>query len=230
VTADNPSLSTNAPRAAERPSALTSKGKRALDIAGAFVLLLASLPLWLVAGVLIAGTSAGPVLFRQQRVGAGGRVFTLYKFRTMHAGAPEEVHREYVTELITNGGRARADAGAAYKLAHDRRVTGVGRILRRYSLDEVPQLLNVLRGEMSLVGPRPPLEYEVAHYEPWQRLRLEVRPGMTGLWQVSGRNRLTHDRMCQLDVEYIESWSLALDLRIIAKTPWVMFVDAGGAA
>jgi lipopolysaccharide/colanic/teichoic acid biosynthesis glycosyltransferase len=121
------------------------------------------------------------------------------------------------------------DVGASYKLPRDQRVTAIGRILRKLSLDEVPQLINVLRGEMSIVGPRPPLRYEVENYEPWQLGRLAVRPGITGLWQVSGRNRLSFAEMCELDLQYIRSWSLRSDLSIMVRTPWVMLVDAGGA-
>ncbi len=119
--------------------------------------------------------------------------------------------------------------GAAYKLRRDGRITGIGRFMRKLSLDELPQLLNVLRGEMSIVGPRPPLRYEVENYEGWQMARLAVRPGITGLWQVSGRNRLSFAEMCRLDIEYINSWNLRRDFSIMLRTPWVMLVDAGGA-
>jgi lipopolysaccharide/colanic/teichoic acid biosynthesis glycosyltransferase len=122
-----------------------------------------------------------------------------------------------------------AEERAIYKLQDDPRVTRVGRLLRTTSLDEVPQLINVLMGDMSLVGPRPPLEYEVAKYEPWQVERLTVRPGITGLWQVSGRNRLTYREMCEIDIRYARSWTFAGDLKIALRTPWAMWVDRGGA-
>jgi lipopolysaccharide/colanic/teichoic acid biosynthesis glycosyltransferase len=214
-----------------RPVALASPAKRALDIVFSVVLLTITSPIWLVAAVLIKATSPGPVLFRQQRVGVGGRTFTCYKFRTMHHGASDEPHRELVTRMLSVvGSPSRAADGRPYKLHGDHRVIGVGRWLRHTSLDELPQLLNVLRGEMSIVGPRPAVPYEVDHYEDWQYERLAVRPGITGLWQVSGRNRLTFQEMCTLDIQYIHGWSLSRDLLIMLRTPWVMFVDGGGAS
>jgi lipopolysaccharide/colanic/teichoic acid biosynthesis glycosyltransferase len=215
----------------EAPAALTSISKRALDLVAATLLLLIFSPIWLVVAIVIKVTSPGPVIFRQQRIGAGGVPFTVLKFRTMRHGSPDDAHRDFVTRFIL--GEVSDDQhpdGAAYKLNGDARITSVGRMLRKLSIDEVPQLLNVIRGDMSLVGPRPPLAYEVDHYEPWQLERLTVRPGITGLWQVSGRNRLTHDQMCKLDIEYVRSWSLAKDLQIMVRTPWVMLVDGGGAA
>lgn len=209
------------------PLARTSLTKRAIDITVAALLLIGLSPLWALTCLLIRLTSRGPVIFRQERVGAGGQAFTLLKFRTMRVDASDETHRDFVTQYIL--GSMALTAGGAYKLRRDARVTAIGRILRKFSIDEVPQLLNVLRGEMSIVGPRPPLAYEVAHYEPWQMERLAVRPGITGLWQTSGRNRLTHDEMCRLDVEYVHSWSVLGDLAIMLRTPWVMLVDSGGA-
>ncbi|HEY7525920.1 MAG TPA: sugar transferase [Candidatus Limnocylindria bacterium] len=210
-----------------RPEALTAVRKRAVDIAAAGVLLLAFSPLWLLCALLIKLTSRGPVIFRQERIGAGQRPFTVYKFRTMRVDTSDAIHRDFVTRYIL--GSLSLDAGASYKLPRDHRITAIGRILRKLSLDEVPQLVNVLRGEMSIVGPRPPLRYEVENYEPWQLGRLAVRPGVTGLWQVSGRNRLSFAEMCELDLQYIQSWSLRKDLAIMVRTPWVMLVDAGGA-
>jgi lipopolysaccharide/colanic/teichoic acid biosynthesis glycosyltransferase len=145
----------------------------------------------------------------------------------MRVGEPDAEHRDFVTSFIL--GTLTLDDGAAYKLPRDRRITAIGRVLRKLSVDEVPQLVNVLRGEMSIVGPRPPLAYEVEHYQPSQLERLTVRPGITGLWQVSGRNRLSFERMCVLDIEYIRNWSVGLDLLIMFRTPWVMLVDGGGA-
>lgn len=213
--------------AVDVPEALTSVRKRALDIAFAALLLVAFSPLWVLCSILIKLTSRGPVIFRQERVGVAGERFTLYKFRTMRVGAPDTVHRDFVTRYIL--GAFTPDGSDAYKLSRDERVTAIGRILRKLSIDEVPQLVNVLRGEMSIVGPRPPLAYEVEQYMPWQFERLTVRPGITGLWQVSGRNRLSFAAMCRLDVEYVRSWSIGRDLLIMLRTPWVMLIDGGGA-
>jgi lipopolysaccharide/colanic/teichoic acid biosynthesis glycosyltransferase len=214
----------------DAPAVLTSLGKRALDVSIALVLIVALSPLWLVVALLIKLTSSGPVIFRQKRLGVGGRSFTLLKFRTMRDGSPDEVHRDFVTRFIRGDAASDgASSDAAYKLNGDSRITSVGRVLRKLSIDEFPQLLNVIQGEMSLVGPRPPLGYEVDSYQPWQMERLTARPGITGLWQVSGRNRLTHDEMCRLDIQYIRTWSLMKDIGIMLKTPWVMLVDGGGA-
>jgi len=154
-------------------------------------------------------TSAGPILFHQERVGYRGRPFTVLKFRTMVADAEERLR-----ELLDRN----EATGPLFKMAHDPRVTKFGRFLRKTSLDELPQLVNVLRGDMTVVGPRPPLPREVAQYEEWQMARLEVRPGITGLWQVSGRSELPFEDYVRLDLFYIENWSLAFDLFIIAKT------------
>jgi len=210
--------------------ALTSLTKRGLDIGLAVVLLVISSPIWLVAAILIKLTSPGPILFRQERVGARGAIFTCLKFRTMHHGASDEAHRELVSRMLSTRERSTTGDGQPYKVNGDSRVIPVGRWLRRTSLDELPQLINVIRGEMSIVGPRPPLAYEVDSYEDWQRERLGVRPGITGLWQVSGRNRLSYHEMVALDIEYIRSWSIATDLLIMISTPWVMFIDRGGAS
>lgn len=194
--------------------------KRALDIIIAAVALLLLVPLWAVIAALIKLDSKGPILYTQERVGMDGRLFLFYKFRTMRAGADDRVHREYQRKLITGStGTNLGDAERpVYKLKSDARITRVGRWLRRLSLDELPQLLNVLRGDMSLVGPRPPIPYEVEIYERWHRKRLDMKPGLTGLWQVSGRNRLSFEEMVQLDLFYIENWSLWLDLKIILRT------------
>jgi exopolysaccharide biosynthesis polyprenyl glycosylphosphotransferase len=183
--------------------------KRALDVAVAALLLLLGLPVVLMIAVAIKLTSGGSVLFRQTRCGLNGRSFTLYKFRTMVEDA-EERRREllHLNEMD----------GPVFKLRADPRVTSVGRFLRRFSLDELPQLWNVLRGDMSLVGPRPPIPEEVAKYERWQRRRLAMKPGMTGLWQISGRNELDFRRWMELDLEYIDSWTPLLDLKILVKT------------
>lgn len=218
-----PEVMTHAP-----PSASVVLSKRVTDVLVATILLVVSSPIWLVAAVIIRLSSPGPVLFRQERVGADGTRFTCYKFRTMHHGAADQRHREFVVGMLQRGERSEGTT-AGYKLAGDPRVIRSCRWLRKTSLDELPQLINVVRGEMSMVGPRPPLPYEVEHYREWQMERLTVRPGITGLWQISGRNRLTYDEMCALDIHYIRSWSFTTDLAIMAVTPWVMFVDGGGA-
>ncbi|MDX6696195.1 MAG: hypothetical protein QOF02_3798 [Blastocatellia bacterium] len=198
--------------------------KRASDIIIAGVALLILSPLWLIIAALIKLDSRGPVFYKQERVGMDGRIFLFYKFRTMRLNADDTTHREYQRKYIagspdTNLGD---EQRPAYKLLTDTRITRVGRLLRRLSLDELPQLLNVLGGDMSIVGPRPPIPYEVEAYELWHRKRLDMKPGLTGLWQVSGRNRLTFDEMVRIDLFYIENWSLLLDLKIILRTLPVM--------
>ncbi len=189
--------------------------KRTVDLIIAALAIALLFPLWVLIALLIKLDSKGPVFYTQERVGMDGRLFLLYKFRTMKAGADPELHREYQRAFIA--GRAEANLGndekPTYKLLADPRITRVGKILRRTSLDEVPQLLNVLLGDMSLVGPRPPIPYEVEAYELWHRKRLDMKPGLTGLWQVSGRNRLPFEEMVRLDLFYIENWSLLLDLK-----------------
>jgi exopolysaccharide biosynthesis polyprenyl glycosylphosphotransferase len=190
-------------------SQLQLMAKRALDVALAFLLLPLALPIVGTIALVIKVTSGGRVLFRQTRCGLNGRFFTLYKFRTMVEGA-EERRRELMHLNEMNG--------PVFKLKSDPRVTWFGRFLRRFSLDELPQLWNVLRGDMSLVGPRPPIPEEVARYQRWQRRRLAMKPGLTCLWQISGRNNLDFDRWMELDLEYIDSWSPLLDLKILLKT------------
>ena len=186
-------------------------------------------PLWLLIALLIKLDSRGTVFYTQERVGMDGRLFLLYKFRTMDANADSELHREYQRAFIA--GRAEANLGneqkPTYKLLADPRITRVGKLLRKTSIDEVPQLLNVLLGDMSVVGPRPPIPYEVEAYELWHRKRLDMKPGLTGLWQVSGRNRLPFEEMVRLDLFYIENWSLLLDLKIILRTGFVMLGREG---
>ncbi len=203
--------------------------KRTFDIVSAGLAIVLLSPLWLVLAILIKLDSKGPVFYTQERVGMDGRLFLLYKFRTMITGADPELHREYQRAFIA--GRAEANLGneqkPTYKLLADPRITRVGKFLRRTSLDEVPQLWNVLLGEMSIVGPRPPIPYEVEAYELWHRKRLDMKPGLTGLWQVSGRNRLPFEEMVRLDLFYIENWSLLLDLEIILRTGFVMIGREG---
>jgi exopolysaccharide biosynthesis polyprenyl glycosylphosphotransferase len=183
--------------------------KRALDLAVSLFLFFVTLPIQLLAAIAIKLTSSGPVFFRQVRCGLNGRHFTLLKFRTMDAGAEQRLFEvSHLNEM----------SGPVFKMSKDPRLTVVGRILRRLSIDELPQLVNVIRGDMSLVGPRPPLPEEVAHYQPWQRRRLSMNPGLTCLWQVSGRNEVDFDRWMALDLKYIDTWSPMLDLKILLKT------------
>jgi lipopolysaccharide/colanic/teichoic acid biosynthesis glycosyltransferase len=195
-------------------------GKRILDIVLASLLLVVTSPLLIVAAILIKLTSPGPVLFRQTRIGLHERPFTMLKLRTMRVGCDDSTHREFNTRELM--GELPDDLDGVFKPEDDPRITPVGRFLRRYSIDELPQLFNVLRNEMSLVGPRPSLPWEVSLFTPEQRRRHDCMPGMTGLWQVSGRNRLTMPEMLALDLEYVRSRSLRLDLWIIFRTPFVV--------
>lgn len=199
--------------------------KRGSDLIIALGALLVLSPLWLLIALLIKLDSRGPVFYKQERVGMDGRVFLFYKFRTMRAGTDDAEHREFQKRYISGQPDSNLgdDQRPAYKLRADDRVTRLGRILRRTSLDELPQLFNVLRGDMSVVGPRPPIPYEVESYELWHRKRLDMKPGITGLWQVSGRNRLPFDEMVRMDLYYIENWSLLLDVKIILQTLPVMW-------
>jgi lipopolysaccharide/colanic/teichoic acid biosynthesis glycosyltransferase len=200
--------------------------KRALDVVLALLGLLLVLPVLAVAVVAVRFDSPGPALFRQVRVGANGRRFRLYKLRTMQHGNQDACHLSYVARLI-DGTAERCDG--LFKLTHDPRVTRAGRFLRRYSIDELPQLWNVVRGEMSLVGPRPPLPAEIEMYSApaWDRLR--VKPGLTGLWQVSGRAALSFDEMVSLDVLYWRQWSLRADAAILLRTPRTVLTGKGTA-
>jgi exopolysaccharide biosynthesis polyprenyl glycosylphosphotransferase len=193
--------------------------KRLFDIVGAAILLVCLAPLLLVCATLVWRSSPGPIFFRQQRVGALGREFTFLKFRSMRVDADPAIHREYVAKFIHGAAEQQAsEQGSMYKLVEDPRVTPAGRVLRRTSLDELPQLINVLRGEMSLVGPRPPIPYELEHYRPEHLRRLAVKPGLTGLWQISGRSHTTFEEMIALDLQYIERASLLTDMQILLKT------------
>jgi lipopolysaccharide/colanic/teichoic acid biosynthesis glycosyltransferase len=204
--------------------------KRAMDIVGSAMLVILCAPLLLIIALAVKMSSRGPVLFRQDRVGQYGRRFTFLKFRSMRADNDPSVHQEYVTKLIAGEAErmpSRAAGEGVYKLAQDSRVTRLGKFLRMTSLDELPQLLNVLRGDMSLVGPRPPIPYELAAYQTWHRRRLlEVKPGITGLWQVTGRSRVKFDDMVRLDLRYAMSWSPWLDVKILARTPGAVIKGA----
>jgi exopolysaccharide biosynthesis polyprenyl glycosylphosphotransferase len=183
--------------------------KRLLDIAVSVVVLGISLPIVFLAAIAIKLTSPGSVVFKQERIGLNGRIFTLYKFRTMIEDAHER--RGEVTHLNTM-------SGPVFKAMDDPRITSVGRFLRKFSLDELPQLWNVFKGDMSLVGPRPPIPEEVASYHRWHRRRLSMKPGLTCLWQISGRNNIDFDHWMKLDLQYIDNWSPSLDLKILLRT------------
>jgi len=189
--------------------------KRAIDVAGSALLLVLVSPVFLALAVAIKLDSHGPVFFRQARLGRGLGEFTVLKFRTMVVDSSAELHREYIARLAAG----QVDEAELKKLTGDPRVTRVGRALRRTSIDELPQLVNVLLGHMSLVGPRPALDYELEHYQPQHFERFSVKPGMTGLWQVSGRNTLGFTEMLDLDVLYARTGGLWTDLKILAKTP-----------
>ena len=206
------------------------KGKRCFDITLASLGGIVLLPLLALIAFAIKLTSPGSVLYQQRRVGQNGREFTLYKFRSMVANNDDRVHRKYMEALIRSGEPAgfKENGQKVYKLLNDPRVTPIGRLLRATSLDEFPQLLNVIRGDMSLVGPRPCLTYELEFYEDWQRSRLDVLPGITGLWQVSGRSRVSFEEMVLLDLHYIANWSLSLDLALLLRTVPVVLSGSGG--
>jgi lipopolysaccharide/colanic/teichoic acid biosynthesis glycosyltransferase len=189
--------------------------KRAIDIVGAAALLVVLLPLLLLVALAIRLDSRGPAIFRQERLGRHMRSFTVLKFRTMVQGAPAELHERYIARLMSG----ELDEAEVKKLTHDPRVTRVGRFLRKTSLDELPQLLNVVTGQMSLVGPRPAIEYELGHYDAVHYDRFLVRPGLTGLWQVSGRSGIGFREMLELDRRYALDHGPALDARILLTTP-----------
>jgi lipopolysaccharide/colanic/teichoic acid biosynthesis glycosyltransferase len=203
--------------------------KRASDVLGSLTFLLLFLPLLLVLGLLVKLNSRGPVLFRQVRLGYKGKPFTLLKFRTMYVDADHALHQTYMSWFINaSDSSVASEDRAPFKMYNDPRVTSMGAFLRKTSFDELPQLWNVLRGEMSLVGPRPPIGYEVDQYEPWHRRRvMDVKPGMTGLWQIAGRSRTTFDQMVRLDLRYAKTCSLWNDIRILFATPGAMISGKG---
>lgn len=205
--------------------------KRAIDIIGALIGILLFSPLMFVIAILIKITSPGPILFKQERRGFLGKKFTFLKFRSMYTDSDENPHKEYVTDLIKNNHRSANNSSGnrpLYKMEVDPRITPFGKFLRRSSFDELPQLLNVLKADMSLVGPRPPIPYEVEKYENWHLRRvLEVKPGITGLWQVKGRSATTFNEMVRLDISYVNDWSLWLDFKIILQTIWAVLSTKG---
>jgi exopolysaccharide biosynthesis polyprenyl glycosylphosphotransferase len=202
--------------------------KRGLDIIGSSILLALLAPLLVVIAVAVKLKSSGPVFFEQERMGQKMKPFKMLKFRTMHANADHKLHHEYVTRFIQSGSNAQAGDARIFKLTNDPRVTPIGSFLRKTSLDELPQLLNVLRGDMSLVGPRPPLPYEVEQYKSWHCRRvLDAKPGITGLWQVTGRSRTTFDEMVRLDLRYARTCSIWTDIKILLATPAAVFSGKG---
>jgi lipopolysaccharide/colanic/teichoic acid biosynthesis glycosyltransferase len=215
---------------AEPPlSAWTQAGKPLFDLAVALLCLVIMCPLLAAVALLVRLTTPGPALFRQTRIGRDHRPFVLYKFRSMYAGSADDVHRQYVRKLLTQDQPPAGGQRGLYKLEEDPRITPLGRVLRKTSIDELPQLLNVIRGDMSLVGPRPALPWEAEMMAVTHGERFGVRPGMTGLWQVSGRSSLTMRQALELDVEYARRQSFALDLLILLKTaPTVLFTRGAG--
>jgi lipopolysaccharide/colanic/teichoic acid biosynthesis glycosyltransferase len=208
-----------------RPS---SALRRLLDISCGLALILLFSPILIGVALAVRIDSRGPAFFRQRRVGYREKEFTLFKFRSMRVDADPQGHQEYVTALIKGQGSAQNGGREnLYKLAVDNRITPVGRWIRRWSLDELPQLFNVVRGDMTLVGPRPAIPYEVAEYPSWYCERFSVKPGLTGYWQVSGRSERTYEEMVRLDIEYAQRRSLGLDLSILVKTPWVVLSRKG---
>ena len=205
--------------------------KRGVDIVGSALALIVSMPILYIVGIAIKVSSKGPILFRQKRVGQYGKRFTVLKFRTMQIDNDRSVHKKFVTKLIANEAEpvpSDVDGEGVYKLTNDDRVTRVGRFLRRTSLDEVPQFLNVLMGDMSLVGPRPAVLYELRAYQTWHRRRvLDFKPGITGLWQVFGRSRVKFDEMVRMDLQYASTWSFWLDFKILLLTPLAVIKGKG---
>jgi lipopolysaccharide/colanic/teichoic acid biosynthesis glycosyltransferase len=205
---------------------VTALAKRGLDIIGSLALLTLFSPALVVIAAVVKRTSRGPIFFRQTRIGHGGRHFTMLKFRTMYADSDSAIHRDYVNAFIKASGNGAG--GTMRKMDHDPRITPIGRILRKTSLDELPQFINTLRGEMSLVGPRPPLPYEVEQYKSWHRRRvLDAKPGITGLWQVTGRSRTTFDEMVRLDLRYAKRPSVWTDIKILLATPHAVISGRG---
>jgi lipopolysaccharide/colanic/teichoic acid biosynthesis glycosyltransferase len=207
--------------------------KRMIDVLGSVAFLVLFSPFFIVIPILIKLSSSGPIIYRQERVGLNGKKFLFLKFRSMYSNNDSSIHQEFVKNLI-RGQRGNVVLGMGseekevYKITNDKRVTPLGKYLRKLSLDEFPQIFNVLKGDMSLVGPRPPIPYELEGYEVWHRRRvLEVKPGISGLWQVKGRSRTTFDDMVRMDIQYTKEQSLWLDMKILMLTPWVVITAKG---
>jgi exopolysaccharide biosynthesis polyprenyl glycosylphosphotransferase len=205
--------------------------KRAMDVAGSLLALIVLSPLFLAIALAVKLSSDGPIFFRQKRIGRHGLPFVFLKFRSMYINNDTAKHKEFVRRMIANGsdpGLKDENGEVVYKMTSDPRITKIGAFLRRTSLDELPQFINVLKGEMSLVGPRPPIPYEVEAYDFWHRRRvLEARPGITGLWQVTGRSRVKFDDMVRLDLQYARTWSPWMDLKILLRTPGAVVLGEG---
>lgn len=206
--------------------------KRVMDFSCSLAALVVSSPLFAIIAAMIKLGSKGPVFFRQERVGKYGKPFTFIKFRSMYVDNDPSIHREYVKRLISGSANGTGDAEPGkeevFKIQNDPRVTPVGRFLRKTSLDELPQFINVLKGEMSLVGPRPPIPYELEDYDLWHRRRvLGMKPGITGVWQVEGRSRTTFNDMVRMDIYYVTNWSLWLDLKLLIRTPLAVLTSKG---
>ncbi len=205
--------------------------KRTFDLVAASLLTLALLPLFATIAVLVKRSSPGPVLYVQERLGRNGRPFRFYKFRSMRHDSDDEIHRQFAAMFINgdnDGCHERNGGKPLFKMERDPRITRIGYWLRRTSLDELPQLFNIIQGDMSLVGPRPPIAYEIENYQPWHLERLKITPGLTGLWQVMGRSEVSFDEMVHLDLHYINHWSLLLDLKILLRTFPVVMRGTGG--
>lgn len=202
--------------------------KRTIDIIGSLFGLLICSPLFIIIPILIKRDSKGPVFFRQKRVGHCGKTFTFLKFRSMVNNNDSTEHEKFVQELIHPSKPVDAGSTQFFKMMNDRRVTGIGKLLRKTSIDELPQLINVLLGDMSLVGPRPAIPYEVNKYQPWHLQRIfPLKPGITGVWQVRGRSQTTFDTMVRMDIEYIRNWSILLDLKLLCLTPYSVLSAKG---
>jgi lipopolysaccharide/colanic/teichoic acid biosynthesis glycosyltransferase len=205
--------------------------RRVVDIFISTVLLVTGFPFFLAIFLIIKLTSKGPGFFKQERVGKDGKLFIFLKLRTMKIDSDDSMHKEFCKKFIQDKKpelNIETKSDKVYKIVDDPRITGVGKFLRKSGLDELPQFINILKGEMTLVGPRPPLKYEYKYYDNWHKLRLKVKPGLTGLWQVSGRSSVSFQEMVLLDLYYIENWSLMMDLKIVLKTIPVMFTGLGG--
>ncbi len=211
------------------PSTVDRVVKRTFDVVFSTFVLVFGFPFYTLIALLIKLTSSGPILFVQERVGKDGKAFRLYKFRTMSNHNNDDAHRVFTENFIK--GEMSGENGTEkklFKIDKDPRITSIGKFLRRTGLDELPQFINVFKGEMTVVGPRPPVIYEYYHYQEWHKKRLVVKPGLTGLWQVSGRSAVPFDEMVMLDLYYIENWSLLLDSKIILRTVPVMLSGTGG--
>jgi len=206
--------------------------KRGIDIILSLIGIILFSPLFVSIPILIKLSSSGPVFFRQNRVGQYGKEFTFLKFRSMYINNDDSIHKDYVANLIQNNGHDESknsnNKKGSYKITNDSRVTRIGYFLRKSSLDELPQFFNVLKGDMSLVGPRPPIPYEIEHYNIWHKRRIRrVKPGITGIWQVNGRSSTTFDEMVRMDIQYLRKWNLLMDIKILLKTPFVVINGKG---